>query len=144
MTQTRTELVKLLREKTGAGLVLIREALEACGCDLARAERYIHEHREDPNPGELAAGVIVADTHQGRIGALVEVRCGTDFVARTEEFRALCRELVLQAIGGPGEGPLEEQDYIRDPSRKVRSLIDECARKVGEQIQVTRYVRWTV
>jgi elongation factor Ts len=93
---------------------------------------------------ELATGVIVADTHRDRIGALVEVRCDTDFAARTDEFRALCRELVLQAIGGPGEGPLEEQDYIRDPSRKVASLIEECARQIGERIQGARYVRWTV
>jgi elongation factor Ts len=143
MTPTRNELLRQLREKTGASLLLIREALQACDCDLARAEQYIHEHRRDPKPGELAHGVIVADTHQGRIGVL-EVRCGTDFVARTDEFRALCRELVLQAIGGPGEGPLDEQDYIRDPSRKVAALIDECARKVGEQIRVERYVRWTV
>jgi elongation factor Ts len=92
----------------------------------------------------LNAGLIVADTHQGRIGALVEVRCQTDFAARTDEFRRLCRELVLQAIGGPGEGALEEQDYIRDPSRKVSALIDECAAQVGEQIHVARYVRWAL
>jgi elongation factor Ts len=92
----------------------------------------------------LKAGVLVADTHQGRIGALVEVRCQTDFTTRTDEFRRLCRELVLQAIGGPGEGLLEEQDYIRDPSRKVQSLIDECAALVGEPIRVARYVRWAL
>jgi elongation factor Ts len=97
-----------------------------------------------PTRNELATGVIVADTHQGRIGAMVEVRCRTDFAARTDEFRALCRELVLQAIGGPGEGALEEQDYIRDPSRTVAALIDDCARQLGEPIQVARYVRWTV
>src|SRR5436853_5890402 len=96
----------------------------------------------NPSQIQLNAGIIVADTHQGRIGALVEVRCRTDFVARTDEFRALCRELVLQAIGGPGEGPLEEQSWIRDPSRKVADLIDDCARAVGESIRVPRYVRW--
>jgi elongation factor Ts len=143
MSRLPIEWVKLLRERTGAELTLIREALAACGDDLAQAEQYVRKHRKPPK-GDLGFGVIVADTHHGRIGALVEVRCGTDFVARTDEFRALCRELVLQAIGGPGEGPLEEQDYIRDPSRKVAALIDECARQVGEQIRVMRYVRWEV
>jgi translation elongation factor EF-Ts len=144
MTPTRNELLRQLRERTGASVLLIREALEACAGDLARAEQYINEHRKGPRPDEPRHGVIVADTHQGRIGVLVEVRCGTDFVARTEEFRALCRELLLQALGGTGEGRLEEQDYVRDPSRKVANLIEECARKVGETIRVERYVRWTV
>jgi elongation factor Ts len=144
MTLSRIERVKVLRERTGASLLLIREALDHCACDLAAAERYIAEHQKAPKETELATGVIVADTHQGRIGALVEVRCGTDFVARTDEFRALCRELVLQALGGSGEGPLEDQDYIRDPSRKVASLISACAGKVGEPIRVARYVRWTL
>jgi translation elongation factor EF-Ts len=121
-----------------------RKALQECGNDVDAAVGYALEHRKGPKDSELAAGAIEAGTHQGRIGALVEVRCGTDFVARTDEFRALCRELLLQALGGPGEGPLEEQDWIRDPSCKVAHLIDDCARQVGERIAVTRYVRWTL
>ena len=90
------------------------------------------------------AGLIVADTHQGRIGAMVEVGCGTDFTVRTEEFRSLCRELLLQALAGVSELPLEEQDYVRDPSRKVADLIAECSRAVGEPITVRRSVRWEI
>ena len=92
MTLTRTENVKLLREKTGAALLLIREALEKCGGDPARAELYIAQHRKGAEGRrELGTGVIVADTHQGRIGARwSRCACGTDFVARTDEFRAPC------------------------------------------------------
>jgi translation elongation factor EF-Ts len=86
----------------------------------------------------------VTGTHQGRIGAMVEVRCGTDFTTRTEEFQALCRELVIQVLGGPGEGPLADQPDVRDPSRTVGDLIAEVARQVREEITVARYVRWVL
>jgi elongation factor Ts len=138
------ELIKAVRERTGVGPMDAREALTRCGNDVELAVRYAQDNRKGPKANDLAAGLIEAGTHQGRIGALVEVRCGTDFVARTDEFRALCRELLLQALGGGGEGPLEEQDHVRDPSRKVAELIDECARKVGEKIRVVRYERWTL
>src|SRR5262245_1145238 len=138
------ELIKIVRERTGVGPMDARKALTECGHDVERAVRYALDNRKGPKENELKAGLIEAGTHQGRIGALVEVRCGTDFVARTDEFRALCRELLLQALGGSGEGPLEDQDYVRDPSRKVSQLIDECARRVGETIRVIRYERWTL
>ena len=63
------------------------------------AVRYALDNRKGPKDTDLAAGRIEAGTHQGRIGALVEVRCGTDFVARTDEFRALCRELLVKVLG---------------------------------------------
>jgi elongation factor Ts len=138
------ESIKLVRERTGVGPMDARKALAECGNDVEAAVRYALEHRKGPKDAELAAGVIVAGTHQGRIGALVEVRCATDFVARTDEFRALCQELLLQALGGPGIGELHEQPYVRDPSLEVARLIDGVARKVGERIAVTRYVRWTL
>src|SRR5688572_29271498 len=144
MPMSMLELIKVVRERTGIGPLLAREALRQCGGDVERAVCYAEQHRKGPKKSDLSAGVLVADTHQGRIAAIVEGRCGTGFVGRTDEFLALCRERLLQALGGPGEGPLEEQDSIRDPSRKISELIDECARKVGEQIAVTRYVRWTL
>src|SRR5262245_33474296 len=93
-------------------------------------------------PRQRGVGLIATGTHNGRIGAMVEVRCGTDFAARTEEFRNLCKELVLQVLGGPGEGPLAEQADIRDPSRTVGDLVSACAQSLGENITIARYVRW--
>jgi translation elongation factor EF-Ts len=138
------ELIKVVRARTGVGPMDARKALTECGNDVERAVRYALDNRKGPKANKLQAGAIEAGTHQGRIAAMVEVRCGTDFVARTDEFRALCRELLLQALAGVGEGPLEEQEYVRDPSLEVGALIDECARKVGETIRVVRYVRWTL
>jgi len=138
------ELIKIVRQRTGVGPMDARKALAECGNDVERAVRYALDNRKGPKDNDLAAGRIETGNHQGRIAALVEVRCGTDFVARTDEFRALCRELVVQVLGGSGEGPLDDQDDVRDPSRKVGQIIDECARKVGETIRVTRYQRWTL
>lgn len=142
MTNQPIALIRELRQRTQAGLNLIREALHASNDDLAAAEKYVRERWKPPRARETGAGLIVTGTHQGRIGAMLEVRCGTDFVTRTDEFQTLCRELVLQVLAGCGEEPFEEQDHVRDPSRKVRDLIDECARKVGETIVVARHVRW--
>jgi elongation factor Ts len=88
------------------------------------------------------AGLIVAKTHQGRIGAMLELRCDTDFAVRTDEFQHLAAELLLQVLAGVSDAPLHEQDYVRDPSRKVSDLIAECACQVGEQITVRRSLRW--
>jgi elongation factor Ts len=96
----------------------------------------------------------------GRIGAIVEVNCETDFVARTPEFQTLARELAMQIAamnpavvreeeldegaetGREGEPVLLKQDYIRDPSKKISQLISETIGKTGENIQVKRFMRF--
>jgi DNA invertase Pin-like site-specific DNA recombinase len=79
--------------------------------------------------------------HSNRIGVMVEVRCATDFVANTDEFRTLCKELCLQ-IAGVGEDNLLEQPYVRDGKRTVKDVIEETQQKVAEPITVKRTVRW--
>src|SRR5439155_16700306 len=81
------ELIKLVRQRTGVGPMDARKALAECGNDVERAVRYALDNRKGPKDNDLAAGRIEAGTHNGRIAALVEVRGGTDFVARTDEFR---------------------------------------------------------
>jgi elongation factor Ts len=138
----RARLIQELREKTMASILLIKEALDASGGDVARAEQYIAEHAKEAKDGGQGAGLIVAKTHQGRIGAMLELRCGTDFVVRTDEFQQLAAELLLQVIAGVSDAPLPEQDYVRNPSCKVADLIADCASRVGEQITVRRSMRW--
>lgn len=76
-----------------------------------------------------------------RIGVMLEVRCGSDFVAKSESFLTLCRELALQLVAGL-EGPLEAQAYVRDSSRTVANLLAEYSQKLGETICVQRKIRW--
>jgi elongation factor Ts len=95
------ELVRTLREKTGAGIMECKRALEACGGDLQEAQKQLFRRgaaaAEKKATRQAKEGVIAAYIHVGdRIGVLVEVNCETDFVARTPEFRALVKDLTLQ------------------------------------------------
>ncbi len=93
--------VKALREKTGAGMMDCKKALEAAGGDVEKAVQILRERG-----ATVAAKRIDKATHQGlveayihtggRIGALVEVNCETDFVAKTEDFRTLAKNIAMQ------------------------------------------------
>jgi elongation factor Ts len=105
---------------------------------------------------EVKQGIIESYIHTGgRIGALVEINCETDFVARTDEFRTLAREIAMQVAsmnpktvgtldGDEGEDALLSQEYIRDSRKAIRDLIKETIAKVRENIQVSRFMRFEV
>jgi elongation factor Ts len=157
--------IKELREASGAGVMDCKRALEASDGDVEKAKKYLTDqglasaakkaHRE------TAQGVVESYIHAGgRIGALVEVNCETDFVARTEEFQGLVREIAMQiaamnplAVSDKDELPagaeqrndevvLLNQAYIRDGSKTVKDLINETIGKTGENIQVRRFQRF--
>ena len=157
------DLIKELRERTGAGVMDCKRALQETGGDLEKAERYLAEQgiasAEKKAHRETAQGLIESYVHAGRIGAVVEVNCETDFVARTPEFQNLVHELAMQVVatnprvvaqedlpedadGPPAETVLLEQPYIRDQSRTVRQLVNETIGKTGENIQVKRFARF--
>ena len=106
-------------------------------------------------------GVIEAYIHTGgRIGAMVEVNCETDFVARTDEFKELAHNLAMQVAAMPPQfistdevseentdielqaACLLLQPYIKDPDKTVQDIIVETIAKVGENIKVTRFARF--
>ncbi len=96
-----TEMVKTLRERTGAGIMDCRRALGETGGNLERAAELLRAKgvvAAEKRAGRTASeGLVEAYVHTGsRLGALVELNCETDFVARTEEFRRLARELAMQ------------------------------------------------
>lgn len=100
-----TEMVKTLRARTGAGVMDCRRALEETGGDLERAAELLRAKglaAAAKRAGRTASeGIVEAYVHAGsRLGALVELNCETDFVARTEEFRTLARELAMQVAAG--------------------------------------------
>lgn len=99
--QITPERVKHLREKTGAGIMDCKRALEEAGGDLERAIECLREQgilraaRRESRP--TAAGVVASYIHAGgKIGVLVEVNCESDFVARTPEFRAFAHDVAMQ------------------------------------------------
>ncbi len=162
-----TDNIKALREKSGAGIMDCKRALEATGGDLAKASEILREQglaRAAKRAERVAEqGLIEAYIHAGgRIGAMVEVNCETDFVARTDEFRRLVHDLAMQvaatnprAVGNeaepvvsgdgsavPKEEVLLRQPFIKDPSMTVENLVKNAIAKTGENIVVRRFARF--
>lgn len=99
------ENIKELRERTGAGMMDCKKALAETGGDMEKAIAYLREKglaKMHKRAGKVAAeGVVEAYIHLGgKIGVLVEVNCETDFVARTDDFRWLAKEVALQIAAG--------------------------------------------
>ncbi len=164
--QVTAEIVKELREKTSTGVMACRNALLETGGDIDKAcellyERGLVKARQRSGRNTLE-GLIESYVHAGgHIGVLVEVRCETDFVARTDEFKKLAHELALQVAAtaphylsqeeipdgknlDPGEVCLLHQSSIKDESKTIQDLIDEAVAKTGEKIEVRRFVRFEV
>jgi elongation factor Ts len=90
-------------------------------------------------------GLIETYVHGlGRIGAMVEVNCETDFVARNEDFKKFVREIALQVASMNPENveALLKQEYFRDPSLTIEQLLNETIAKIGENIKVNRFTRY--
>ncbi|MCL5267733.1 MAG: translation elongation factor Ts [Bacteroidetes bacterium] len=95
------EMVKSLRDLTGAGMMECKKALQETNGDMEQAKRVLRAHgaqvAEKRSGREAKQGVVESYIHAGgRIGAMVEVNCETDFVARTEEFKQLARDIAMQ------------------------------------------------
>jgi elongation factor Ts len=155
---TTTELIKELRGITGAGIMECKKALEDATGDLTKAQQLIKERglalAEKKAGREAGQGLIDSYVHAGRIGAMIELNCETDFVARTDDFKRLAREIAMQvAATNPsrtssqeestdGDVPLLDQPYIRDPSKTVQELVNETIAKVRENIVIRRFARF--
>ena len=160
-----TEDIKKLREDTGAGVKDAKRALEAAEGDFARAKAILREQgvaaAAKRSERETSNGVVEAYIHAGgRIGVLVEVNCETDFVANTDDFRTLAKNVAMQiAAMSPSliskddpdrdkhEGSDEEvcllsQPFIRDSSRTIGQLVQDAVAKTGENIRVRRFTRF--
>jgi elongation factor Ts len=133
--------VKELRERTGAGFMDCKRALEETGGDLDKAVALLRERgaaaAEKKAGREAREGLIGSYIHTGgKVGVLIEVNCETDFVARTEEFQKLVRDLAMQVAG---LSPLYvDADAIPEEeleARKAELLADELVAKKPENIR---------
>ena len=129
----------------------IRRALLETNGDEERAKEILKEKGLEKaakrSEREAAQGLIEAYVHGGgRVGAMVHVACETDFVARTDEFKNLAHELAMQVASMNPESVEEllEQEYIRDPAKKIQDLVTEVAAKTGENIQIQRIARFSL
>ena len=140
------ELLKKLREETGAGVMDCKKALSESGGDLEKAKRKLAdlglEKAAKKSERQVQDGLVGSYVHAtGKIGALVVLSCETDFVARTEDFKKLVNEITLQvaAMRPLSVDELLDQDYIRDSSKKIKDLLVELSAKVGENILVKEF-----
>ena len=157
-------MVKSLRDMTGAGIMDSKRALVEVDGDEARAVEVLREKglaSVARRAGrETSEGVIESYIHSGnRVGALVQLSSETDFVARTDEFTHLAKELAMQVAAMspkyvdrgsvpddagdvPNEDLLMEQAYIRDPGQTIGDLVRDLATRTGENVHVGRFVRY--
>jgi len=142
--------IKTLREKTGAGVLDVKKALEESNGDMAKAEKWVQEkglaRAEKKADRETKEGYIASYVHtNGKIAALVEILCETDFVARNEEFRAMAQEVAMQVASMQPEtiDELLAQDCIRRDST-VGDMVKGLSGKIGEKFVVNRMVRYEV
>ncbi len=190
------QMVKELRERTGAGMMECKKALQEANGDIEKAIEILKKKgiakAEKKASRATKEGLIGSYIHMGgKIGVLVEVNCETDFVARTDEFQALVKDIAMQIAAmnpkyiSPEDVPEEviekekaiyreqalesgkpehvvdrivegkmkkffeevcllEQRFIKDDSKKVRDIITEAIAKLGENIKVSRFVRFQI
>jgi len=146
-----TEQIKELREKTGLSVMQCKNALEESAGDLDKATESlkaqgasIAQKKSDRN---LGSGVISSYIHANKtIGAMVELNCETDFVAKNEEFVKLAYEIAMQIAATNPENveALLEEDYIKDSSKKISDLIQDGIQKFGENSAISRFHRFVV
>lgn len=188
------DLLKELRESTGAGILEIKQALEEAAGDKDKAVEILRK-KGAMKLGKKAdrvtkEGIVEAYIHPGsKVGVLLELNCETDFVARTDDFKNLAKDLALhiaaaapqyissaevpqeiqdkekevykeQVKGKPEdvinkilEGKLAkffeeyclmEQPFVKNPDKKVKDLIAEAVSKMGENVQVRRFLRFVL
>lgn len=131
--------VQALRDKTGAGMMDCKRALEETSGDEQAALRILRERglasaakRESRQASE---GLVEAYIHmQGRIGVLIELNCETDFVARNDDFRALARELAMQ-VAASNPSYVNPEDVPQEVLEREREILRTAARTEGKPEQ---------
>jgi elongation factor Ts len=156
MSEVNAQQVKDLREKTGAGFMDCKVALRESGGDLATAVRYLRERglaAAAKKAGRATAeGLIGSYIHAGgKIGVLIEVNCETDFVARTEDFQQLVRDLAMQVAAAnplyvakdeipPGELAREREIYAAQaaqsgkPPQVIAKMVEGKVEKYAAEV----------
>ena len=194
MADITAEMVKTLREQTGAGLMDCKTALKETDGDLGKATEYLRKKglaAAAKKAGRIASeGVVTSYIHSNfRVGVLLEINCETDFVAKTDDFKRFAQDVAMQiaamnpdcvrreefdpailekekqiarekavAEGKPekildrivegqvnkilSERVLLEQEFVKESKKTIEQLLKELVAKVGENVQIRRFVRY--
>lgn len=142
--------IKNLREETDVSVLECKKALEEAKGNSKKAKEILRKWGRElagkKSEREAGLGIIESYIHPDkRIGAMLELRCETDFVAKSKDFKELAHELCLQiAAMNPEEVSLMSQTWIRDETKTIKELVDEYIAKLGENIIVKRFIRYEI
>lgn len=146
-----TEQIKELRDITGVSVMQCKKALEEVGGDIEKAKAILKEisrsNAEKKQNRELKSGIVASYIHgEGAIGAMVELLCETDFVARNDGFKSLARDIAMHVAAMNPESVDEVlgQEFIKDPSLTIQDLINGAVQKFGEKTEIARISRFSV
>jgi elongation factor Ts len=147
MADISAQVVKELRERTGAGMMDCKKALKENDGDMTKATEWLRQKgitSADKKAGRVAAEGLVGSYIKpgGQVGVLVEVNCETDFVARREEFQKLVQNIAMQAAESSDVQSLMTQQYINNQDITVEEFVKETIAQIGENIQVRRSARF--
>jgi elongation factor Ts len=149
MAEIDLKAIKKLRDATSASIADVRRALDVAAGDEKKALDWLKKRaaeiaakKADRETGE---GLIEAYIHGGgKVGVLVEILCETDFVAKTDEFKHLSKEVAMQiaAMNPSDVDSLLKQEYIRDSSQTIEHFVKSVIGKLGENITIKRFARF--
>lgn len=142
----KVDAVKKVRDLTGLGLNDCRAALDATDWDIDKAVTYAKEHATGSDKPVGAGAIFTYVHHNNLFGAILELHCGTDFVARNEDFQKLGNELALHIAGAAPTSITEllDQSHVKYPALSVEKHIEAVAARFNEPIKVARFHRYAV
>jgi elongation factor Ts len=129
--------LKAIRMATGDGMFYCKRAFEQTGSVEAAIQKLREEAAQRPQVRAANAGVVHTYTHQNRIGVMLEMRCETDFVANTDEFKELVREAAIHIaaveVDGIGQD-IQDMPFVKDETMTLRERIRHLSVKTQENI----------
>lgn len=148
MAQITAALVKELRERTGAGMMDCKKALTQVDGDMDKAIDFLREKglaAAAKKAGRIAAEGVVGSyvTEDGKVGVIVEVNCETDFVAKTDNFKALVEKIAAH-IAATNPADVEALLASELEGATVEAMVTAAVASIGEKISVRRFARYEV
>lgn len=143
--------LKKLREEIGVSFSLCKKALEETNNDMSLAKKKLKEwgtitSKEKSEKSTSEGALFSYLHHNNKVASLVEIHCETDFVSNNKEFQQVGQEIAMQ-VASSNVSTVKEllsQEYHRDPSKRIKDLINELVLKIGENIKITRLIKWRV
>ena len=151
MSNNNIDQIKKLRQETGVGVMDARKALESSSGNISKAREWLKRHAvlkaAKKADRQTSEGTIFSYIHQtAKVAAMVKIGCETDFVAKTDDFKSLGKEISMQVCSMNPKDPQEllAQEWIRDPKKTIADLVNANIAKVGENIKILEFVRMEI